>query len=80
MGILGSSVGYPFTFLEMVDKMNTRDLLFREWCTTHGVSNEAVAYEIWCAAWRAAKGDEAICICVHPQLCDFNDKCMKEHV
>jgi len=30
----------------------TRDEAFRAWCTRNGTAQEALAYDIWCAAWE----------------------------
>ena len=36
----------------------TRDEAFRAWCTRNGTAQEALAYDIWCAAWEEATAIE----------------------
>jgi len=36
----------------------TKDEAFRAWCTRNGTAQEALAYDIWCAAWEEATAKE----------------------
>jgi len=51
------------------------DKEFRKWYDKHGGS-EAYAYDVWCAAWKAAHKPE-ICHCENIQRCTIFDRCMK---
>lgn len=55
-----------------------RDKLFREWYDARqGTKYEGFAYDVWCAAWEAARPQQKPCECVNPKLCDLHDACLK---
>jgi hypothetical protein len=57
--------------------MINRDEEFRKWYDARtGTKYESFAYDAWCAAWTAARKEEA-CRCTNPILCDLNDRCMR---
>ena len=57
--------------------MKDRDQEFRKWYDERtGTKSEGFAYDVWCAAWQAAKKED-VCHCVNPILCDLNDRCMR---
>ena len=59
-----------------------RDKLFRQWYDSRlGTKNESFAYDVWCAAWDAAKDNNLLkkCDCPTPERCDLYDKCLKNN-
>lgn len=55
-----------------------RDKLFREWYDARqGTKYEGFAYDVWCAAWEAAKPRYKPCECINPRWCDLHDTCYK---
>ncbi len=55
-----------------------RDKLFREWYDARtGVKSEGFAYDVWCAAWDAARHKQKPCECINPRWCDLHDACYK---
>lgn len=55
-----------------------RDKLFREWYDAReGTKSEGFAYDVWCAAWEAARPQQNPCECINPYWCDLYDDCYK---
>jgi hypothetical protein len=55
-----------------------RDQEFRKWYDARmGTKSESFAYDVWCAAWDAARSHQKPCECINREWCDLHDTCYK---